>query len=496
LEPGNYSDSAEDLGPNGFVVLEDGLRVSGAAGAQRPVITLNENSGRGALVVGQQDVVSGLEIDSTVAHTDVEITGGTIDGVIARSSAAAPAIACEHIAGLVRNSACLSSGNGGVALGSRQNLTGPAVNLADPANVRLTVRNVTALASGTGSFGLDYAMSGILARPTLEVDAIAVLARGKAIDVKAEGLSQDQSPRDGAEVSVTLHNSDYTSEQGVTDAGGGTAEVTPHGSPTNIEDTPLLAADGFHELAGSPTINKGAVDAQSGESDVDGGERVIGDAADIGADEVALSSATAILCTPTTIDAGGAPTLCVVTVRGPLGSTSAPTGSVRLTTDGGGTFADEGHCALAPVPGHLLEASCPISYTAIAGRPSAIHTVRAQYAGDRAHDSSSGTVSVTVKGVNPPPPPPPPPPHEAPQTTLLKHPKSKGTKRVARFSFSADQAGSSFECKLDKAAFKPCTSPLKVSVKRGAHTLQVRAVSSQGVRDATPAKFSWRVLAP
>jgi hypothetical protein len=80
-----------------------------------------------------------------------------------------------------------------------------------------------------------------------------------------------------------------------------------------------------------------------------------------------------------------------------------------------------------------------------------------------------------------------------PQTKLSKHPRKKTAMRKVKLSFSADQPGSHFQCKLDKAPFKACRSPYKHKVKRGRHSFQVRAVNSAGAADPTPAKFSWRV---
>ncbi len=88
----------------------------------------------------------------------------------------------------------------------------------------------------------------------------------------------------------------------------------------------------------------------------------------------------------------------------------------------------------------------------------------------------------------------PPPKQPGPQTWLGKHPRKRTTKRLAKFTFGTDEAGSSFECKLDRKPFKPCRSPFKHKVKIGRHLFKVRAVNTDGVPDLTPAKFRWRVL--
>lgn len=82
----------------------------------------------------------------------------------------------------------------------------------------------------------------------------------------------------------------------------------------------------------------------------------------------------------------------------------------------------------------------------------------------------------------------------APRTRLGKHPSRRTTKRLARFTFSADRPVAKFECKLDRRPFKACASPFQKRVKLGRHRIKVRAVDSQGLADSTPAVFRWRVL--
>ncbi len=81
----------------------------------------------------------------------------------------------------------------------------------------------------------------------------------------------------------------------------------------------------------------------------------------------------------------------------------------------------------------------------------------------------------------------------APETTITKHPKKKGTKRKAKFKFESSEDGSSFECKLDKKPYKPCTSPYKKKVKLAKHKFRVRATDAAGNTDGSPAKFKFKV---
>jgi len=82
----------------------------------------------------------------------------------------------------------------------------------------------------------------------------------------------------------------------------------------------------------------------------------------------------------------------------------------------------------------------------------------------------------------------------APETTITKGPKHKTKKKRATFEFTASEPGSTFECALDgQAAFKPCTSPFTLKVKKGKHTFEVRARDPVGNVDGSPAADDWKV---
>jgi hypothetical protein len=80
-----------------------------------------------------------------------------------------------------------------------------------------------------------------------------------------------------------------------------------------------------------------------------------------------------------------------------------------------------------------------------------------------------------------------------PNTTITAGPKDKTKKKQATFEFSADIPGSTFECRLDAAAFQPCSSPFSVTVKKGRHSFQVQAKSAFGGTDGSPATDDWKV---
>ena len=88
-----------------------------------------------------------------------------------------------------------------------------------------------------------------------------------------------------------------------------------------------------------------------------------------------------------------------------------------------------------------------------------------------------------------PAPAPAPADTVAPTTSFTKKPGKRVTKAKVRFGFTSDEAGVTFSCKLDKGAWRPCTSPKTLRVKVGKHRLLVRATDAAGNTDATPAAF-------
>jgi hypothetical protein len=84
----------------------------------------------------------------------------------------------------------------------------------------------------------------------------------------------------------------------------------------------------------------------------------------------------------------------------------------------------------------------------------------------------------------------------APQTTITSGPITGNTRdRTPTFGFKSSEAGSTFACSLDHAAFKPCVSPhTTVSLSFAHHTFDVRATDRAGNRDPTPAHAAFNVV--
>jgi hypothetical protein len=84
----------------------------------------------------------------------------------------------------------------------------------------------------------------------------------------------------------------------------------------------------------------------------------------------------------------------------------------------------------------------------------------------------------------------------APQTTLKRKPARRTQDRTPTFRFTADEASSTFQCKLDAKPFRGCRSPFTTArLSLGAHTFKVRARDRSGALDPSPAGYAFKVIA-
>ncbi len=84
-----------------------------------------------------------------------------------------------------------------------------------------------------------------------------------------------------------------------------------------------------------------------------------------------------------------------------------------------------------------------------------------------------------------------------PETTITKEPKNKletsKDEVKAKYKFTSNEPGSTFECKFDKESFEPCTSPEKLVADLGKHKFQVKATDAAGNTDSSPDKDGFKV---
>jgi hypothetical protein len=388
IAPGSYSDTAGDLGP-GNVVTPVAGNVHGAVGLARPVVTANMPTD-GPFIVNAGVTLSAIEVDTADAVGNVQLQGGVVDGLIARSSRAG-AIVCRHASGTIRNSACLATGTGSWALGLDAN--------GFPSRT-LTVRNVTAVATGGSSRGVSYRF---FASPGSSdtVDIVNSIARGTSTDVVAQAAAASGfCPQS---VNVTLDYSDYASASafagiGCT-TGAGSASVTAAGTLNNQTLAPTLAGDGYQQLAGSITIDNGSSANVSG-TDIDGQARTIGAAADIGADELRHTTSSAVSCDPTSVFLGEATTCTAAVTDTAATAASPPSGSVTFGPGGTGvgSFGSGGVCTLAPST--ATASSCQLTYMPL-DVGTGTHQVTGSYGGGGSHDPSQGTSGMLIVSERP-----------------------------------------------------------------------------------------------
>jgi hypothetical protein len=290
LAPGTYyADEEGELGYIPPVHLPEGVTLRGEPGKPRPLVIMPTDSfADSAFYVPEGAEVANVEIRNLMDTAGaIDVSGGTIDRVIARSTITVEPT-CSFFYGTVRNSACIAAG-GGPAIGTN--------NTAFKGTFKGVIRNSTLVATGPDSVGMQLVFSAFRRGMTVNVDVAGTLIAGEDKDVVAKGWPLNKGR--GARVDVDLRNSAYATVETDVKAGG-RASVTPPGTNGNVMAAPLLARDNLHQLADSPTIDRGTVDAASGGLDVDGQPRTMGAGADIGADELDPLAAPLVNSAPIT----------------------------------------------------------------------------------------------------------------------------------------------------------------------------------------------------
>jgi hypothetical protein len=210
-----------------------------------------------------------------------------------------------------------------------------------PAASSPRLRNLTAIGTSSGSRGL-FISSGAGFDQT--IDAKNVIARGVEYDVAAD--------TDGSASTTAVINLDHSNYVTALASGAG-ASITPTGSGSNQTAPPLFVdgvAGNFHQLPGSETIDSGGSDPHLGSTDIDGGQRIVGSAPDIGADE---------FVPPLPEDGNGEDTTPPDTriIRGPKDKTKAKKATFEFTSDESDSSFQ---CA---VDGQALKIPCTSPYT-------------------------------------------------------------------------------------------------------------------------------------
>jgi Bacterial Ig-like domain len=157
---------------------------------------------------------------------------------------------------------------------------------------------------------------------------------------------------------------------------------------------------------------------------------------------------------------------------GPSGTTNDPTPTFGFSSEAGASF----QCRIDSAS----FASCTSPYTAVS-LPDGAHTFDVRATDSAANvDPTPAQRSFTVDT-------------SPPQTTIDSGPEGTTNDPAPSFGFSSE-AGASFECRVDAAAFAVCTSPQTTgTLSDGAHSFEVRATDGAGNVDASPASRSFTV---
>jgi len=84
-----------------------------------------------------------------------------------------------------------------------------------------------------------------------------------------------------------------------------------------------------------------------------------------------------------------------------------------------------------------------------------------------------------------------------PVATIVARPPDPSQSSTAMFTYSSNEPGSTFECKLDGGAFAPCAAGgvQYTGLANGPHAFQVRATDTS-LNQGAPAGYSWSVAVP
>jgi hypothetical protein len=162
---------------------------------------------------------------------------------------------------------------------------------------------------------------------------------------------------------------------------------------------------------------------------------------------------------------------------GPSGTTTATSASFAFSSsEAGSTFA----CKLDG--GDYAACTSPKAYS---GLSAGSHTfsVRATDAAGNT-DESAATRTWTIQGAD----------DTAPDTTITAGPSGPTNDTTPTFSFTSDEAGATFSCRVDDDSYATCTSPWTTDeLDDGTHSISVRATDAAGNADQTPATRAFTI---
>jgi hypothetical protein len=157
---------------------------------------------------------------------------------------------------------------------------------------------------------------------------------------------------------------------------------------------------------------------------------------------------------------------------GPSGLTNATTAEFGFDAD---TAGNDFECQLDD--GSPQSCTSPVQYNSLSDGSHTVK-VRATDPAGNVGDWAAQSWSIDTVG---------------PVTTISDSPTGTVSSRDASVEFSADKAGSTFECKFDSADWGACTSPVSFTdLENGLHEIHIRATDTLG-NVGDPAEAHWAV---
>ena len=458
--PGTYENQSDE------VVIDDAITVRSRPADPVPVIPTSDAFG---LMISSTAVVRRLRVDSTApGGATVWMTGGgTLEQSIITHFANPASGNLVELGGnsLVRDTVLW---NRGMGKGAHLAVNGDVTRTA-------RLRNVTSVATSGPAIEVE-SFNGA----ELTLDAANTIASGSTFDVRAITNSTGT-----VSATATLSNSNYDTRE----SAGTNASVTDPATNANQTLAPVFAnaASGdFHQQSPSPTRNAGSAAATMlGTVDFDGEGRNLESAPDIGADEFLDTDAD---------------TIVDIADNCPV---NANTNQADGDGDGRGDVCDNcpstANAAQQNTDGDDLGDACDPDLDGD-GSSNDADNCPSTANPDQADNDGDGAGNVCDATPDPPPPGPEPEPQAGdtspPDTTITGGPSAKTKKKTATIAFSGSDARAvaGFQCRLDDGAFEACSSPKTYGgLKRGRHTVEVRAIDLAGNVDPTPASRGWKV---
>ena len=328
------------------------------------------------------------------------------------------------------------------------------------AHKTINANHVTIVGGGANSKGAWAYAAAPGALTTSIVNLSNSIVRGPETSLVADATN-DGAQGGPSTATVNVSFTDFKNKGGtiapVTGAGG---IVEGAGNLIDV-DPGFVSPTDRHLTVGSAVVDQGDPVLGGPATDLDGLPRVAdGDALpgarrDMGAYEVQDN-----LAPDTTITSG------------PAGLTNDATPTFGFSSETGATFECKVDAAA------YAACTSPLT-TGVLAEGAHTFSVRARDAATNL-DTSPATRGFTVDTV-------------APDTKLTKAPPKRTSHARIKVKFPwLDSGTPRFECRLDKGTFRACTSPYKVKVKVGKHTIEVRAIDAAGNVDPTPAKVKFR----